>query len=226
MKVDRLMRVVKAYILPSLPNFRLKRSSCLYATPVEMILRAFYFQTSYLDPEAFTVWAFAQPLYVPYENIVLNIGGRLGWLWRDKDIWWRIQLGDADSERNTMQDVLWYIQKVGLPFIESMQTPKDIIYWIRKKSGNPDDEHYQEVVAYSYVLLGDYKRALHIVDRLISTLNRHKEDYPWMFEMEERVNLIKDLLQQSPEAAIQQLREWRNWTLKQLRLEKEIEPQG
>lgn len=226
MRVERLMRVVKEHILPSLPNFRVKRSSCLYVTPVEMIWRAFYFQTSYLDPEAFTVWAFAQPLYVPYEHIVLNIGGRLGWLWRDKDIWWRIQLGDADSERDTMQDVLWYIQKVGLPFIESMQTPKDIIYWIQKKSGNPNDEHYQEVIAYSYVLLGDYKRALHIVDRLISTLNRHKEDYPWMFEMEERVNLIKDLLQQSPEAAVQQLCEWRNWTLKQLRLDKEIESQG
>lgn len=224
MKAYQLMRVVKQHILSSLPSFKVKRSTLLYETPIEMILRAFYFQTSYLDKESFTVWAFAQPLYVPSDHIVLNIGGRLGWLWRNRDIWWTIQLGDVESEYRTMQDLLGWIQKVGLPFLESIKTPADIIQWIRKQSGNPSDEHYQEIIAYSYVLLGNYREASHTISRLLPNLYRHSGDYPWMLEIACRVERMKELLDHSPDDAIHQLRTWRDWTLKQLRLEKEIEP--
>jgi hypothetical protein len=57
---------------------------------------------------------------------------------------------------------------------------------------------------------------------LYTELRHDEPNYPWMGEMAERVSLIQSLLEQSPEAAIQQLHEWRNWTLTKLRLEKEI----
>lgn len=217
------MRIVKRHILPSLPGFKVKRSTLLVAEPIEMILRAFYFQTSSYVKEDFTVWAFAQPLYVPCDHLVLNTGGRLGWLWRGRDIWWTVQLGDAESEYRTMQDLLGWIQRVGLPFLESIQSPSDIVYWIQKRSGNLNDVYYQEIIAYSYVLLGEYETALRTINRLIPRLQRDSEGCAWMLEILERVETMKGLLQQSPEAALHQLRAWRRWTLRQLRLEKAIE---
>jgi len=222
MKASDLMRVVRKQILPLLPNFKYKPTTILYATRVDMVLRAFYFQTSYLDKEAFTVWVFAQPLYVPCDHFVLNIGGRLGWFQRGEEIWWRWRPNDAELEKQVMQEVYWYIQKHGLPFLERVRTPNDIIWWIDKKSTNPRDVYYQETKAYSYVLVGDYRRALQILSRLYTELRHDEPNYPWMGEMAERVSLIQSLLEQSPEAAIQQLHEWRNWTLTKLRLEKEI----
>jgi len=222
MKASDLMKAVRRHILPLLPGFKYKPTTILYATPAELVLRAFYFQTSYLDRDAFTVWAFAQPLYVPYDHLVLNIGGRLGWLHKGKDIWWRWRPNDAELEKQVMHEIYWYIQKYGLPFLDRVRTPSDVIWWIDKKSGNPKDVHYQEAKAYSYILTGNCDRAQRILPRLYTELRQDEPNYPWMGEMAERVSLIQSLLEQSPEAAIQQLHEWRKWTLTKLRLEKEI----
>lgn len=222
MKASILMKAFRKHILPLLPNFRYKPTTILYATPVEMVLRAFYFQTSYLDREAFTVWVFAQPLYVPCDHFVLNIGGRLGWFQHDRDIWWRWRPEDNEQEKQVMQEIYWYMQKYGLPFLDKVRTPSEVIWWIDKKSGNPKDVHYQEIKAYSYILIGDYRLARRILPRLYTELRQDEPNYPWMGEIAERVNRMMSLLEQSSEAAVQQLYEWRQFTLTQLRLEKEI----
>ncbi len=222
MKASSLMRTVRKHILPLLPNFRYKPTTILYATPVEMVLRAFYFQTSYLDKAAFTVWAFAQPLYVPCDHFVLNIGGRLGWLHRGRDIWWRWHPEDSELEKQVMQEIYWYIQKYGLPFLDKVGTPGEVIEWIDKKSGNPQDVYYQEIKAYSYILIGNDRDAQKVLPRLYTELRQDEPNYPWMGEIAERVSRMMSLLEQSSEAAVQQLYEWRKFTLTQLRLEKEI----
>lgn len=233
MKAADLMRVVKRHILPHLPEFRVKRWSFLYATPVDMVWRAFHFQVSYTEQEAFTVWMFAQPLYVPADCPVTDIGESLGRSCYRRNRWWTIQLGDAQSEQQVMDEVLWLIQKVGLPFLGRLKTPADIIRWIQKKSDDPDAPYSQEILAYSYILEGDYRRARRMIDRLIPELQHeidessltHRTLVQSIYEPTiERLTQIKDLLGQSPDLAVQRLYEWRHWSLKQLRLEEEIPP--
>lgn len=222
MKANQILKAMKKHVLPHLPGFRVKGTAILYATPVNMILQGFAIQTSYMSKEAFTVWVFSQPLYVPEDVIVLSMGGRLPWLLRGRDIWWIWNPEDDKREEVVMQDVLYHMQKVGLPFLESTRTPSDIIRWIKKKSSNPEDSHWHEIEAYSRILIGDYRRATRILEKLYPHLLSDKEEYPWMGEMAERVKKMLELLQTSPDQGVRQLYEWRAWTLRALRLEQEI----
>lgn len=77
MKSTEIKRLVTAYLLPSLPGYRV-RGSLLYAEPVEALLRGFLFETSGSDRTAFYVWAFVQPLDAPAPDIPLTFGERLG----------------------------------------------------------------------------------------------------------------------------------------------------
>lgn len=113
---------------------------------------------------------------------------------------------------------------VGLPFLRRLATPEDFVRHGASASGVPRDPHVREAIAYSRVLTGDYGKASKELKRLYGELVREQDAYPWMKEMAERVAYLVELLHQSPDVAIRQLRAWRDWTLKQLRLEKEIEP--
>lgn len=222
MKASQILKAMKKHVLPHLPGFRAKGTTILYARPVEMILQGFAIQTSYMNKEAFTVWVFSQPLYVPQDTIVLSIGGRLPWLLSGRDIWWIWKPEDDKREEVVMQDVLYHMQKVGLPFLERTRTPSDVIRWLDKEYSNPEDSHRHEIEAYSRILIGDYRQAAHILARLSPHLLSNREEYPWMSEMAERVKKMQELLQASPDHAVRQLYEWRVWTLRALRLEHEI----
>lgn len=221
MRIRQLMRWVQEYLLPHLPNFQL-HLSLVYSSPVEWILRGFDFQPSWMDRSAFTVEVFAQPLYVPMDCIWYTFGSRLSVLKFRRDIWWRLENTEPENVERVFGEVLSSIREVGLPFIEQLSTPEDFVQRGAKKSGVPDDPYVREAVAYSRILVGDYKKTKHDLERLHRELLQDKHNYPWMGEMVERVSLIQSLLEQSPEAAVGQLHEWRNWTLTKLRLEKEI----
>ncbi len=223
MKASDLMKVAKRCVLPHLPSFKVKGTTILYEAPIGLFLRALHFQTSSLDPQRFTVWAFVQPLYIPRDHFVLNIGGRLGWLLGDRDIWWCWDAEDTDFQEQVMRDVLQYIRQVGLPFLQKFQTPKDVIRWLRKlDAGERAKVWHDEILVCSLILEGDYRGAQRLISRVYPELLRHIHDEPWRLEIAERLMLLQTLLQQSPEDAIKQLYAWRQWTLKQLRLEKEI----
>ena len=139
-----------------------------------------------------------------------------------RDIWWRLESSEPTIAERVFGEVLSCIYEVGLPFIEQLSTPEDFVRRGARKSGVPNDRYVRETVAYSRVLVGDYDRAKYDLGQLHRELLQKAHDYPWMGEMAERVDRVMSLLAQSPEAATQQLHEWRNWTLTKLRLEKEI----
>jgi hypothetical protein len=221
MRTYQLMRLVREYLLPHLPGFQVHRS-LVYSSPVALILRGFDFQPSYMDPAAFTVEVFSQPLYVPCDYIWYTFGSRLSVLKFRKDIWWRLESSEHSVREQVFENVLLCIREVGLPFIERLSTPEDFVRRGAKMSGVPDDPHVREAVAYSRVLVGDYETAERDMRRLYPELVRDMHDYPWMEEMAARIDRMMSLLTQSLAAAVQQLHEWRNWTLTKLGLEKEI----
>ncbi|GIV05729.1 MAG: hypothetical protein KatS3mg016_1304 [Fimbriimonadales bacterium] len=241
MRTRQLMRLVKEQVLPHLPGFRTHRSF-VYSSPVGMVLRGFAFTPSYMDPAAFTVEVFAQPLYVPNDCVCYTFGARLSELKYHKDIWWRLREFDSSkAEQDVVQmlrhiredfdfadveqvfaNILQLIHEVGLPFIERLSTPEDFVVRGAKISGVPHDPYVREAIAYSRVLTGDYKKAAQDMRKLYPELIRDMPNYPWMGQMAERVNRMMSLLEQSSEAAVQQLYEWHQFTLTQLRLEKEI----
>ncbi|MEN3000338.1 MAG: hypothetical protein ABDI19_00655 [Armatimonadota bacterium] len=221
MKARDLMKLVKRFVLPHLEGFRVHRS-LVYAHPVDMVLRGFVFQPLSMDPNAFTVEVFAQPLYVPSDCIWYTFGKRLGWLKHRRGIWWELDISDLRQSEAVFREITEYILDVGLPFVQRLATPAGFVQYGAKASGVPKDPHVREAIAYSRILIGDYAKAARELEHLHRELIREQEDYPWMKEMAERVETISKLLQQSPEDAVRQLHEWRDWTLKQLRLEKEI----
>lgn len=224
MKTRELMRLVRQYVVPSLEGFRIHRS-LLYVHPVEMVLRGFDWQCSYMDPCAFTVEVFAQPLYVPSDCVVYTFGNRLSWLKHRRDLWWRLDCEGRSSYEAIFEEIVGHIFDVGLPFLRRLWTPEDFVRHGASASGVPRDPHVCEVIAYSRVLIGDYGKAARELKRLHDELVREQEVYPWMREVAERAAYLLKLLHQSPDGAVRQLHAWRDWTLKQLRLEKEIEAQ-
>ncbi len=241
MRTQQLMRLVKEQVLPHLRGFRTHRSF-VYSSPVGMVLRGFAFTPSYTDPAAFTVEVFAQPLYVPSDCVYYTFGARLSELKYHKDIWWRLREFNPSEAKQDVVGMLRYIREdfdfadvehafanilqliheVGLPFIERLSTPEDFVVRGAKISGVPNDPYVREAIAYSRVLTGDCKKVAHDMRKLYSELIRDMPNYPWMGEIAERVSRMMSLLEQSSEAAVQQLYEWRKFTLTQLRLEKEI----
>lgn len=225
MRTAQLMKLVKKYIQPHFTGFCIKRS-LLYAVPVDWVLRGFDFQPSWLDPEAFTVNVFAQPLYVPRDHIVLGYGERLGWLKYREDIWWLWSPDRPDEEAPTFGAVCALMQEVGLPFLARLQTPADFVRQVGRLVWSRDDAYGQETIAYSLILTGDYKKAQKALTRLYRDLRRDEPTYPWMGPMAERAERLLQLLSTDPSLAVHQLRLWRDETVKNLRLEERCRGAG
>lgn len=213
MKASRLKPLYKKYLLPYLSGFRYK-GHLIYSEPIEYLLRGFWFESSAFSADAFTVYVFVQPLYVPEEGIAFTFGQRLPWLRSKKDRWWELS---ETNEEEVMKDVQQAILQLGLPFLEQFKTPADLAQKAGKVIGSRDNPHIQEAVAYSRVLAGETHKALKALDRLHRYLRRTAE-YDWEREMDRRVLRIRIALAHDPQEAIHLLTEWREYTLKNLRL--------
>lgn len=214
MKIAYLSRQVKEHILPHLPSFAL-RKGLLYRQPVEMILAGFDFETSDFVPEWFRVWVFVLPLYIPKEYIYYTYGRSLGDMkfWGRHD-WYTMPAG---SEEEVMGKVLQDIQRYGLPFLNRVYTPADMLREARKLAAGYD-QYVLEVIAYSQVLVGEYQQALHSLQRLVQWCLKEEQKYEWMPAIRERAVLVQQALRRNPSEAVELLHQWRDDTLQHLRL--------
>ncbi len=216
-RIVPLMQLIDKYIRHKMPDFNI-RINLLYSTPINLILQGFYFQPFYLDhPEAFTVWVFVQPLYVPADCIMLNYGARLDWLMHNERFRWLWGNEIQELEEPIFLEVLRCIQEVGIPFLKKLGTPADFVRNVRRTVLRRDDVHVQEAIAYSLVLTEKYAQALRALDRLNHLLQNEKE-HRWKTVVAERVTQLRQRLVHNPQEAVELLHEWRNATLKSLGL--------
>lgn len=209
-----IKRLVTAYLLPSLPGYRV-RGSLLYAEPVEDLLRGFLFETSAFDRTALHVTAFVQPLYVPAQYLVLTFGERLGGgakRWRPV----------GEQEEEVMRDLLLEIKKTGLPFLNRIKTPADLARQASMEARRaPDNPVILEVEAYSLVLVGrdhDARALLERIEQLARDLLQANPLAGWLEVVGARAKLLRETLARDHAEAVAFLDQWRVETLTALGL--------
>lgn len=215
MKTQLVNRLSKKYILPHLPFYK-RKGHLIYHKDITYFLRGFYFESSAFDKNLFTIEVFVQPLFIPITYITLTYGNRLGFLSKDRDIWWEY---DDAKEEEIMDEIVSLITSFGVPFLEDCnQLDKFMLKY--GKVGLGDNPHIIEEICYTHVLLGDYPKAKKMLSSFNKILKKEIEKSPktaWMVEMKDRTQLIFDFLEnQNFVRAKEQLGQWRNYTVEKL----------
>jgi hypothetical protein len=145
-------------------------------------------------------------LYVPTTHVGFTFGRRLG-----DGSGKRWNLNDAQLR----DELLGYIQRDGLPFLNGVQEPFQVTTAIQQLGAN-SDPYRLEAMAYSLAMADDFPAAQQNLNRLVTTLDT---SIPWQAEMSDRAtHLGQKLLGRDPQAAKQQLSEWEQSTRKNLGL--------
>ena len=222
MKGREFEKLIKKHLLPHLPGFKVKKAE-LFIYPINYLLRAFSFESSQFDPKRFTIYVFTQPLYIPQDFISFNIGSRLAMMAGLGDRWWKYS---PEEETFIMNEILSLMQQYGVPFLQRIQTPLDLIEEIQRRFPKKDypDSYYIEIIAFSFIFSGKFKEALQELNRLIYILKEFPELEEWQLERMKRAEKLRDMLKRNQkEDALQLLKEWTVFTAKNLRLEEFLE---
>jgi hypothetical protein len=198
------IRSLSKYLLPRMPGYTHK-GLMLYASPLDHVLRGFYFEDSGFDASAFYVWAFFLPLYVPTTHVSFSFGKRLG---EGSGKRWNL------SDPRLGDELLACIQRDGLPFLENVTQACDVPTAIHRL-GADTDQYRLEAIAYSLAMADDVTAAQQALERLTKALDR---GVSWQAEMMERATQLGRKLSADPQEAKYQLAEWEQATVKNLGL--------
>lgn len=222
MKRKEFEALVKRHLLAHMAGY-LVHGDLLFRRPLDTMLRGFCFEGSGFDKSSFTVNAFVQPIYVPHPFIHFTFGIRPGRLSGVGQSWWTIT---EESELDVMRDVLRFVQEEGIPFIDTWQSPKDIVEKANPYSTGPDYYPVLEAVMYSAVLVDESAAAYKAFDRLKSVLEGEyiEPDAEWPRETLGRAKLLLNTYRQGHVEALALLNKWRAETLRNLRLTEFAEP--
>ncbi|MBI1923914.1 hypothetical protein HYR99_06650 [Candidatus Poribacteria bacterium] len=203
------------YLLPHLSGYGSK-GPLLFVQPLKYLLRGFCFESSGFDPSAFYVWAFVQPLYVPSAVISLTFGKRLGGGAGHR---WKIT---GDTENDVMNEVLASIKTEAIPIVEGMfESPVKLANKAVAFTHAPQDAYVVETVAYSFILAGEYSKALEALDHLQMILENVDGSLSWPCEMLHRASYLRSTLVRDAQEAIEVLDQWTEQTVKNLCLIKD-----
>lgn len=186
----------------------------MFVDPPTEIIRGFAFESSGFDPSSFYMWAFVHPLYVPEPRLSITFGHRIGGGSRS----WRPE--SHDTER-VMAALLAHMEHEGLPFLERLRTPRAVAETGYQVVGSDDNIRVIEAVAYSWIIAGDYPRAIRELDRLQRVCRGLPQDIAWIREVAEQGRRVRNLLSDSPKEAVQLLENWMQVSKRQIGLTNE-----
>lgn len=218
MKSQLVRKISNKYILPYIPEFKIK-GHLLYHKDIQYLLSGFYFESSAFSSTSFTIEVFVQPLYIPDDTIVLTFGNRLGNIAKQREIWWEY---NESSEEDISNEVLSLMMNSGIPYLEERRTLEKFSNHYKNLDPNAN-KHMVEAICYALVLINDYQQAEKRLLSLERVLAQDILKYPgisWIKDIQFRVQLILGYLKNREyEGAKQQLSEWRELTLLNLGLE-------
>ncbi len=204
MKGREFEKLARNEFLPHLPGY-VARGSLIYEEPVGDILKGIDADTSSFTADRLFVTAFAMPLYVPREHIVLSISRRLG---GPAHFWTPSEPQFASGLRAAMVEE-------GLPFLEAHGTPAKLL----------EHTHWQDVrniramelQAYTLLKVGRMAEATLGLSRAAAK-GEEEGVASWAKEVSGRTRLVGSLLEANPDRALEQLEEWRQESLDRLKL--------
>lgn len=191
-------------LLPLLAGFR-QKGAMLYKESAGL-LRGIYFEDSGFDKEAFYVWAFYLPLYVPTTHVSFTFGRRLVAGKR-----WKLDTTLPGKLASAIRDE-------ALPFLGKAETPERFAEEITSIAENPRDPYVLQANAYSLAKSGNATAASSGLKQLISVLNEMGPSLAWVGEMRGRGERLLGEMEKNISSAKQLLDEWEAGSRKNLRL--------
>lgn len=211
---EKEIRPLLMHLETLFPGYR-RFKRMLIAHPVRDMLQGFFFDSSDWDKAGFYASVFVQPLFVPFDDIILSFSKRL-----------KPGTFHLDEEEALVR----LMKTDGLTFLHDFPTTecgKEMIPELRTRM--LESASTQRMYAFMLARLGDREGAVLGLDRATSiTRETRMEDGKfvnagWARMVEENL-LLRDLLIRDESAAQRQLDEWRAHTIRALKLEKMATP--
>jgi len=222
MKSKLINQLSKQYLLPYLPEFKIK-GHLLYLNNNDYFLGGFWFESSSFQANTFVIEAFVQPLFIPSEHLWFNFGTRLKSVTSGCEMWWTYL---QDTQNEMMEEVRVLIISQGLKFLHD-RLPIDKFLHTYGKDINHPNVNNAESVCYAYLLNNPKKRIQSIIhlNVLLKKLQYDIMANPeilWLNEVKERVELIANYMKKNERIkAIDQLNEWKEYTISQLKIDRQ-----
>jgi hypothetical protein len=194
MKGRELEKLIRTHLKPVLQSYQ-THGELLYKAPPSPSLRGFYFAASRHQKSTFCVWTFVQPCYIPSDTLWFNMGKRLGTISGGAEKWWEIESPGMAGE--VMQDILSFIKKEGLPYLEERDSLKDIVRVYKPLAKDPNGL-LMEAVSGALVLLDRDKQATRLVDKLIASCHKYLDESPYLADTLARAEELKEMLLRNP----------------------------
>lgn len=188
MKAPERTRISKTLrgVVPGL----VEKGRMLLFTPRGRILRGFYLEDASAT-DACYLWVFVQPLYVPADSVVLNLGKRLG--------------GGARTWKSRGEDdaLIAAAKNEGLSFVAGLASARDLADWEALRGQT--DPYAQETLACSLIAAGRFADGIRALERLEQAMAGGAF---WMQEVGARAAQLRRLVEADPARAIEQLARW------------------
>lgn len=208
-------------LLPQLPRFSSNNRCELFISPIRHVWRGFTFESSAASREDFYFWWFFMPMCTPRDHLILNYGSRL-------DVpgghaGWRTDMDDLPEK------LIEAMQTTALPFLYQVNSIQDTISAIYRhqsetipqaNTGRPVmDIHVRDDLACLYILDGQFEEARAMLDEIIAC--EHGDDRRhWILDIVARMRGLRSKLLEDPQLAVNQVKEWQEYTLRALKLER------
>jgi hypothetical protein len=207
-------KAIEKRLTAHLPGLNYK-DRLLFLAPVQSVLKGFYFEPSGFGTNAFYLWVFFQPLFVPAKEISFLFGRRLenGRRWRneERDLEWEL-LSRISSEIPKL---------MGLNNAETVAS--EMGTFTQPNAVGYVNPHCREALAYALIQAGQVAKADRLLGALLQSISPR---VAWEQEIASRAIRIREMLPNRPTDAAAQLVAWEYESAQNLELTAFLEQRG
>ena len=203
MKRREVQRLVRQHLAPSFPELELT-GDLLARWDGDPIARGFVFDR---HEDFVRLEAWAQPLFVPADDVYLGIAETLGDFWLD---------GDAD-ESKVVAEMLQRAESDGRAFLDRASDCSSLARTALEMPGDRmDPSHAAQASGYCLIWLGRGDEAAQQIDHAIEELQPIETE--WDLALLGEIKLVRKTLERSEDEARALLEGWAAETAKALKL--------
>lgn len=215
MKGKIVSRLFRNYIEKEFSEFK-NKGGLIYHQNLDFFLKGLWFESSAFSGTSFTIQVFIQPLYIPFDDYIFNLGDRLGHLRNRHDRWWDYS---RDNEIEIMEDISDRIKRDAIPFFNKMQSTSDLLNFIRRDIHPNKDTYKYEVFINSLILLTNYKKAKKVILPFLKSIKKDFKTRSYLQDIYTRVEYLLILLDHKEfQSANKLIQSYQNNTIAALKL--------
>ncbi len=198
--------LARAHVVDRVPGLVLTRS-LLHIPDTTWLLRGVAMVTA-AHADAFTLWAFVQPLYVPADRLVFRFGRQVTRLAGQETSWPALPVAAIG------QEIAAVLRAQAVPLLVGISTPAELLGLIQREPDSGLDPVLIEAGTYSAILAEDQAAV-----RLFSHQVRDRQPLTEGPSAEfARVRRVLAAYERDAASAVGQLRTWRDTTASNLRV--------